>query len=378
MIAVRCPIWTYLPVTPPETLIPLGTITDGDVESFLVLVVFFLIGLLLIYGGFNSLKRAKIIKNTSPERVRSLAVGRSEVHGQTRIAADVLCEPFGTDLCLYRRWKVEEYRKSGKNNNRSWRTIASGREAVPFYVEDETGAVLVDPDTTTDFEISSANTDRTRLSRGASLPAEIASFYDDDTPDVEVVTEHRSYIVEDVSPTDIVERSVDSTDAHEGEAAKTGDPSAAAADGGERETQEGEEKSEEPDSEPPVHDSKAAGGILSGLRGSLNRSSGGLLSGGRKRKPRSRYRRRFTQEVLPVDEEVYVFGGATEREGAGGSNADRLKIETDDSSGLFIVSDRDEDGITKYYKRQGPVLIGLGLLMSAGTLYLLLHDFAGL
>ena len=84
-------------------------------------------------------------------------------------------------------------------------------------------------------------------------------------------------------------------------------------------------------------------------------------------------KRRYTQEIIPVDEEVYVFGGATQREEAEGSNAERLKVETDDMTGRFIVSDREAGALAKAYGRKAPLLMLLGLGISAICLYVILE-----
>lgn len=83
--------------------------------------------------------------------------------------------------------------------------------------------------------------------------------------------------------------------------------------------------------------------------------------------------RRYTQEVLPVDSDVYVFGGATERADAGGSNEERLVIKTDDMTDRFLVSDRDADELASAYGKRAPLMMVLGLALSTGSLYGLLR-----
>ncbi|MFB6192321.1 MAG: GIDE domain-containing protein [Haloarculaceae archaeon] len=80
-------------------------------------------------------------------------------------------------------------------------------------------------------------------------------------------------------------------------------------------------------------------------------------------------RRRYTQEVLPPDEEVYVFGRAAEREGASGDNEARLVMERDGGSDRFIISDMTESELTGSLTKRAPLFILLGLAMSVGGLY---------
>lgn len=79
-------------------------------------------------------------------------------------------------------------------------------------------------------------------------------------------------------------------------------------------------------------------------------------------------KRRYTHEVLPVDDDVYVFGGASPRADATGVDVERLKLGTDDLTGQFIVADRDESDLIKHFSRRGPLYVGIGLLVSAGSL----------
>jgi hypothetical protein len=93
---------------------------------------------------------------------------------------------------------------------------------------------------------------------------------------------------------------------------------------------------------------------------------GGLFGTGGS--PSTSNRRRYTHEVLPVGEEVYVFGGTEIRPEAAGSNEERLKLGVDSGTGQFIVSDRDESGIAKHYTRRGPLYTLVGVVVSAACL----------
>lgn len=50
--------------------------------------------------------------------------------------------PFTGSPCVYYRYAVEEYRRSGKSSH--WATVDSGEDTRLFFVKDQTGCVLVD------------------------------------------------------------------------------------------------------------------------------------------------------------------------------------------------------------------------------------------
>ena len=100
-------------------------------------------GLLVFLHGFVCLKRARRIENIPTSRIRSLPMGTVEVSGQA-LSPAALKTPFTLVDCVWYRFLVEEYRKSGRRS--SYVVVGRGNsEDIPFYVEDETGKILVDP-----------------------------------------------------------------------------------------------------------------------------------------------------------------------------------------------------------------------------------------
>ena len=98
----------------------------------------------LFYQGFVWFKQKQLIENIPTSKVRSIAMGLVEIHGDVvPIKKQVLKSPFTNKDCVYYRFMVEEYRKSGKHSR--WITVRSGRQGVHFGIKDNTGTVLVDP-----------------------------------------------------------------------------------------------------------------------------------------------------------------------------------------------------------------------------------------
>jgi hypothetical protein len=94
--------------------------------------------------GFMVWRRMRLIVDTPTAKVRSMPMGRVELHGCAQEKAE-LAAPITKQPCVYYRYTVEEERRSGKN--KTWVTVDRGDSAAwAFYLEDETGAVLLMPE----------------------------------------------------------------------------------------------------------------------------------------------------------------------------------------------------------------------------------------
>jgi hypothetical protein len=93
--------------------------------------------------GFGLWRRKRLIENTPRSKVRSLALGRVELHGKALAGAELEAPVSGLP-CVYFAFRIEEERGSGKN--RRWHLLLAGDSAEqPFFLEDETGRIRVDP-----------------------------------------------------------------------------------------------------------------------------------------------------------------------------------------------------------------------------------------
>jgi hypothetical protein len=100
-------------------------------------------GIWAFFKGFKELRRKRLIVNTPTSTVRGLAMGLVELIGVVR-PTSILRSPITKTECAAYRFKVEEYRSSGKSGR--WVTIAqSDSFSCPFYLEDATGKVKVYP-----------------------------------------------------------------------------------------------------------------------------------------------------------------------------------------------------------------------------------------
>ena len=99
-------------------------------------------GVYLFIRGFQLLQRKRLIMNTPASKIRSAAMGLVEVSG---LAAGPYTMPAPiTGLpCYYYRTMAWEWRREGKNSK--WVKVADESLHFPFYLEDNTGHVLVNP-----------------------------------------------------------------------------------------------------------------------------------------------------------------------------------------------------------------------------------------
>jgi hypothetical protein len=131
----------------------------------------FLVGLAAIYYGAKRWRVGQLLRNTATERIRSVAAGRTEVDGVCRDVGLTHEQPYADGQCVYRHWHVEEYeRTGGENNDREWKTVDAGTDVAPFFVEDDTGRILVDTTQAPHFEISEENSYSTTVGAGDGPP----------------------------------------------------------------------------------------------------------------------------------------------------------------------------------------------------------------
>jgi hypothetical protein len=101
-------------------------------------------GLVAFVFGFRKLRTLRRIENTPTSAVRSMPMGLVELHGVARLE-DPLTGPFTGKTVAFWKVTVEEYRRQGRHSR--WVTRHKGSSAQePFYLEDDTGRVLILPD----------------------------------------------------------------------------------------------------------------------------------------------------------------------------------------------------------------------------------------
>lgn len=115
-----------------------------------VVGVFGLIGIVLVGLGLREVWLALRFRSLRPTPIGELseASGRVSVTGVAQRADDVVTAPITGGDCLAYAWRVSDLRTvRGIDGSIETRrsNVGSGRDSVPFLVEDDTGSVLVDP-----------------------------------------------------------------------------------------------------------------------------------------------------------------------------------------------------------------------------------------
>ena len=132
-------------------------------------------GTCLFYRGFRLLQRKRLILNTPTSKVRSAALGLVEISGLAT-GPYSLVAPITGRVSYYYRTMVWEWHNQGKNSK--WVKKADESLHVPFYLDDNTGRVLVNPqgadlDIHCDFKEEFSHS---LFSSSLEIPANITNF----------------------------------------------------------------------------------------------------------------------------------------------------------------------------------------------------------
>jgi hypothetical protein len=119
-----------------------------------------LLALLLLYLSMRTAKRKRLVDNLPTSKTTGVFMGLVEVKGTAESEAPLTTVLAG-ERCVHYRWSVEEHwsravpetvtDSAGKLRTRvrresGWKTVAGGGETQPFYLKDDHGVVLVQPE----------------------------------------------------------------------------------------------------------------------------------------------------------------------------------------------------------------------------------------
>lgn len=117
--------------------------TDAELKILCYLAVMAGLGIFSFFWGFKVREKKRMIENIPTSKARSVAMGLVEVSGKAQPYRELITTPFSKVDSVFYRYVVEELRRSGKSSR--WVKIAEFSTADWFYIEDETGKVLVSP-----------------------------------------------------------------------------------------------------------------------------------------------------------------------------------------------------------------------------------------
>jgi len=116
--------------------------TNNSGQLIAIAVVGALAGVYLFYCGFRMLQRKRLILNTPSSKIRSAAMGLVEISGLAT-GPYTMAAPITGIPCYYYRTTAWQWQRRGKSSE--WVKVADESLHLPFYVDDNTGRVLVDP-----------------------------------------------------------------------------------------------------------------------------------------------------------------------------------------------------------------------------------------
>lgn len=115
--------------------------SDGFVIAFMCLAGA-AAGTFLFFKGFRMLRYKRLILDTPLSRIHSASIGLVEITG-TPTGPKTIVAPVTGAPCYYYRVQAWQWEQSGKNHQ--WKRVLDESLYVPFFLEDSTGRILIDP-----------------------------------------------------------------------------------------------------------------------------------------------------------------------------------------------------------------------------------------
>jgi hypothetical protein len=161
-------------VFPGASSVALSSVNNGNSLPIWA-VIGAIAGVFLFVQGFRMLRLKRIILNTPASKVRSASMGLVEVTGMANGPSTIPAGITG-EACFYYRAVASQVKQVG--SRREWKTVADERLFIPFFVEDSTGEMLVNPQGA-DLDLHSNFKDEigsSFYSSGSMVPENISNF----------------------------------------------------------------------------------------------------------------------------------------------------------------------------------------------------------
>lgn len=118
------------------------TVLVTSEDAWIVALLGAFVGIYLFFRGFRVLQRRRLIRDTPTSKIRSASMGLVEVSGLAS-GPYTMKAPITNLPCYYYRSMVWQWKQAGKN--KEWVKIIDESLHLPFYLDDNTGRVLVNP-----------------------------------------------------------------------------------------------------------------------------------------------------------------------------------------------------------------------------------------
>jgi hypothetical protein len=123
-------------------ILPALLLRSNDGRPIAWCIFGFFAGLYLFYRGFRLLQRRQLILNTPVSKIRSASMGMVELNGLA-VGPYTMIAPITERACYYYRTVAWEWKRRGRSSQ--WVKVAAECMHVPFFLDDNTGKVMVDP-----------------------------------------------------------------------------------------------------------------------------------------------------------------------------------------------------------------------------------------
>jgi hypothetical protein len=106
-------------------------------------IIGLILGLYWFFKGFGIFREYKVLADTPLEPIRSVAMGRVQVHGRA-MGEKTLLSPVSNQPCFLYKVDIDRF-YAGRQGQGRWDPYLTDAGSVGFYLEDDTGKVLIDP-----------------------------------------------------------------------------------------------------------------------------------------------------------------------------------------------------------------------------------------
>ncbi|MGS2762166.1 hypothetical protein [Sinomicrobium sp. M5D2P9] len=111
---------------------------------YALLLLFLIIPLVNLFLPGNKNRYLRYQRTLPTSKIRSVAMGLAEIEGELRMIEPVLA-PVKKKECIGYQYRIEDITKD-KDGKESYRTVFNETVCNPFFIEDETGSIEVNPE----------------------------------------------------------------------------------------------------------------------------------------------------------------------------------------------------------------------------------------
>ncbi len=127
---------------PSKLILSALLVRSQDIRPVAWCIIGLCAGIYIFFNGFRILQRRKLILNTPISKIRSASMGMVELNGLA-VGPYTLLAPITQRPSYYYRTIAWEWKRQGRSSK--WVKVAAECMHVPFFLDDNTGKVMVDP-----------------------------------------------------------------------------------------------------------------------------------------------------------------------------------------------------------------------------------------